>query len=742
MKKTTDTKVKRSLLLKIAGISSVSLVIAISILAVMAVHTVQTSSRETAIIMGTNKLKGDIVSFGNMLAQAHGKIHLANKELIDEYGKSIKYDYNIVDEASRSLGVHATIFIKDNEDYRRITTSIIDGSGNRVIDTFLGAGSAAYQPIQSGKDYFGTAKILGKNYLTAYRPMFSNSAEVIGILFIGIEMSSIEEYITEARNKTILSIIIGAVIILLSSILINIVSCRIFLLKPIRSLMNMLKHLSEGDLTHNIKEKGQDEIMELARSFNDTLKSMRSLVGAIKNKISALTNTGYELSENMSKTSKSVDAISTHFEEIKTLEKRQQKGSGEVNKALKDIRDSIEVQNKLIDEQTDSVNVSSSAIEEMTANIHSVGQTLAENKNRVETLIEASEHGRTALNTVAATIQEIAQDSEGLLEINSVMNTIASQTNLLSMNAAIEAAHAGEAGKGFAVVANEIRKLAESSALQSKTTATMLKKVKASIDSITKSSDEVLTRFGAIDMGVKTVSEHEMNIRNAMEEQEAGSRQILDSVSRLKEITISVQKGSEDMSRSGSDLIRETDNFIKISNESLNSMNEMVNGALKEIKKAVVNVDEMNMENNKNFEDLRLETKKFNTTTGSEKKKILAIDDDRTHLEMTKGFLEEIYEVTTVKSCKDALTLLYQGLAPNLILLDLMMPEIDGFDTYERIKGLSNLNHVPIAIFSSSNDTVDKNRAKELGVADFIRKPCKKSELLERVEKILAQAKA
>ena len=511
------------------------------------------------------------------------------------------------------------------------------------------------------------------------------------------------------------------------------------IVKPIIGVTQTLKDISEGegDLTKSIPEKGNDEITDLAIYFNKTLKSIRSLVGAIKNKVNALTNTGYELSVNMTKTSEAVDDISTNFENIKGLETKQQNGSIAVNKSLENIKSSIDIQEKLIDNQTESVNTSSSAIEEMTANIHSVGKTLVENKKHVETLSEASEYGRTALHEVVQAIQEISRDSEGLLEINSLMNNIASQTNLLSMNAAIEAAHAGETGKGFAVVADEIRKLAESSGQQSKTTATMLKKIKTSIDSITKSSDEVLSRFGAIDTGVKTVYEHELNIRNAMEEQEVGGRQILDSVARLKEITVSVQKGSGDMSLSGNNLVKETDEFIKLSNQALTKMNEVVNGALKEIKAAVNHVTEMSSENNKNFEDLKNETEKFKISTGTEKIKILAIDDDVTHLQMTKSFLADTYDVTTAKSCGDALKLLYQGLDPKFILLDLMMPEIDGWGTYERIKGLSNLHHVPIAIFTSSENPADQNRAKEMGAVDFIKKPCKKSELLEKIKKII-----
>jgi methyl-accepting chemotaxis protein/CheY-like chemotaxis protein len=408
-----------------------------------------------------------------------------------------------------------------------------------------------------------------------------------------------------------------------------------------------------------------------------------------------------------------------------------------VNLALEKIRSNIDRQEKLIEEQTDSVNTSSSAIEEMTANIHSVSQTLVENSRNVESLTQASELGRTAVQAVAQEIQEIAKDSEGLLEINLVMNKIASQTNLLAMNAAIEAAHAGEVGKGFMVVADEVRKLAESSSQQSKTTSAMLKKIKASIDNITKSSDEVLERFGAIDSGVKTVSTHEQNIRNAMEEQEAGGKQILDSIGRLKEITDSVQKGSEDMSKSGGDLIRETDEFIKVSNEAMTGMSDIVNGALGEIKTAVTHVTEMSEENNNNFVSLKIETEKFKTVTGQEKKKVLAVDDDEIQLEMIDTFLKENYDIITVKSCEEALKFLYQGLDPAYILLDLMMPEADGWVTYTRIKGISDLHNVPIAFLTVSSDQADIKRAKEMGAVDYIKKPTSKDELLGRLKKVL-----
>jgi methyl-accepting chemotaxis protein len=703
---------------------------------------VETSSRETAVLMGGNKLSSDFLHFNERISREYGQLRLIDGDLVGENDNALKYQYELIDKLSSDLNIVATVFIRENNDYRRISTSIVDSAGKRAVDTFLGTGSAAYPSIQVGKSYTGQAVILGRNFLAEYHPIFApNGRDVIGILFIGIEMTAIDAVISHNSAQQIIFIVIIAIVTLLALIGINILSFTFILLRPIKAVTGMLKELSEGegDLTKRLTVTSRDEIGDLALYFNKTLENIKNLVGVIKYKVHALTNTGHELSVNMGKTSTAVDNIEANFEGIKTMEAKQREESVEVNKALNKINTSIDQQDKLIDEQTESVNTSSSAIEEMTANVHSVSQTLIENSKNVDALKEASERGRTALVTVAQEIQEIAKDSEGLLEINSVMNNIAAQTNLLSMNAAIEAAHAGDSGRGFAVVADEIRKLAESSSKQSKTTAGMLKKIKASIDNITKSSNEVLDRFSAIDSGVKTVSRHESNIRSAMEEQEAGGKQILDAIARLREITVSVQKGSDDMSKSGGDLLRETDEFIKISNEAMNGMNEIVNGAMKEIKTAVTHVTEMSDENNRNFEDLKSETTKFKTTTGEEKQIVLVIDDDEVHLEITSAFLNEDYDVTTAKSCEKALKLLYQGLAPSIILLDLMMPDADGWQTFERVHGISKLHKVPIAIFSSSDDQSDRNHAKQMGAADYIKKPATQDELLQRIRKILGK---
>jgi len=253
---------------------------------------------------------------------------------------------------------------------------------------------------------------------------------------------------------------------------------------------------------------------------------------------------------------------------------------------------------------------SSSAIEEMLANIQSVTQTLVKNVKNVKELTDSAEVGRSGLQDVAADIQEISRESEGLLEINSVMENIASQTNLLSMNAAIEAAHAGEAGKGFAVVADEIRKLAENSSEQSKTISTVLKKIKESIDKIIHSTENVLSKFEAIDSGVRIVAEQEESIRNAMEEQGEGSKQVLEAIGQVNEITQQVKDGSGEMLEGSKEIIHEGKNLEMVTQEITGGMNEMSIGA-DQINIAVNEVNGISVKNKESIDALVAEVSRF-----------------------------------------------------------------------------------------------------------------------------------
>jgi len=378
------------------------------------------------------------------------------------------------------------------------------------------------------------------------------------------------------------------------------------------SVIAQLENLSseQKDLTKRISICSVDELGTIAGMVNAFCKHLGLGILNIRNETDTLSDIGNSLSSNMNDTAAAVNEITANVQSIKSLILSQSAGVSETHATMEQLVVNINKLNNHVENQSGDISQVSSSIEEMIANIDSVTGTLVSNAGNVKTLQDASEVGRAGLQEVASDIQEIARESEGILEINSVMANIASQTNLLSMNAAIEAAHAGETGKGFAVVADEIRKLAESSGEQSKTIGTVLKKIKGSIDKIKHSTENVLNKFEAIDSSVRTVAQQEENIRNAMEEQGTGSKQILEGIGRLNEITRQVKDGSNEMHEGAKEVIRESENLEKATAEISSGMNEMATGA-EHINSAVNHVNEISGRNREAIDVVIREVSQF-----------------------------------------------------------------------------------------------------------------------------------
>jgi len=468
---------------------------------------------------------------------------------------------------------------------------------------------AANQAVLDGKDFqcSSFSQVLQTNVRVVIKPFQIGNSDVTWSVMI----ASAESYILKEVNEmTRFAIILGAVAVVAAVVVVYFTLNSTT--KPIVKVADTLKDISEGegDLTRSISVSSKDEIGDLALYFNHTLEKIKKLIIVIKNEAGGLKTIGDDLASNMTETAAATNEITANIQGIKGRVISQSASVTETNATMEQVVANINKLNGHVETQSNNISQASSAIEEMVANINSVTNTLINNAANVKVLKEASEVGRGGLQEVATDIQEIARESEGLLEINAVMENIASQTNLLSMNAAIEAAHAGEAGKGFAVVADEIRKLAESSSEQSKTIGTVLKKIAESIKKITSSTEDVLTKFEAIDSGVNTVADQEEIIRNAMEEQAEGSKQLLQSAGSLKETTQQVKTGSEEMLEGSKEVMNESRNLEKVTQEITGGMNEMAIGA-DQVNLAVNHVNEISAKNREGINNLMKEVSRF-----------------------------------------------------------------------------------------------------------------------------------
>jgi methyl-accepting chemotaxis protein len=507
------------------------------------------------------------------------------------------------EEISAMMVYTNTGFIIGHVAPERVGSKLLD------VETFGDQINAADKAVKEGKEhsfsYYST--VVNSNIELVMVPFQIGNSDTTWTVAVG----SSESYILAPVDRmTIFTIILAVAATALAAAIVYFALHK--MTKPIVRVAENLKDIAhgEGDLTRHIDINTKDEVGDLAHYFNQTLEKIRNLVITIKGESENLHDIGNDLASNMTQTAAAINQITANIRSVKERVINQSASVTETNATMEQITVNIDKMNDHVESQVASVSESSSAIEEMLANIQSVTHTLAKNAENVAGLTEASEVGRSGLQEVAANIQEIERESKGLLEINTVMENIASQTNLLSMNAAIEAAHAGEAGKGFAVVADEIRKLAENSGEQSKVIASVLKKMAESINKISASTETVLKNFEMIDRSVKIVAEQEANIQNAMEEQGQGSKQILDAVSEMHTLTQQVKDESSEMLEGAREVIAESSNLEQMTQEISGGMNEMASGS-EQINAAVTQVNEISRKNRDTIELLIEEVSRF-----------------------------------------------------------------------------------------------------------------------------------
>ena len=443
----------------------------------------------------------------------------------------------------------------------------------------------------------------GTAYISSFATMETTDWSVI-------IRAPVNEFMGTINSLRLSMYVIGAIILLTALIIVFFVART--MVKPVQTVVSALQNIAqgEGDLTVRLPVHGNDEVTDLSEYFNETIAKIGASIRQVGVNSNTMEEIGNELASNMTETASAVNEISANIDGVKQQAMTQAASVTETAATVEEIVRTIKQLNNSIETQAASVAQSSSSVEEMVANIASIGQTLGKTDDVIRSLTTATGDGKATLVTSNTVTQKIAEESGSLMEASSVIQHIASQTNLLAMNAAIEAAHAGEAGKGFAVVADEIRKLAEESSTQGKTITATLKTLSGEIETLSASSKTVEEKFNAIFNLAEQVKEMSARLTEAMREQENGSREVLTAIKSINSVTIEVQAGSEEMLKGGEGVAEEMQKLDSLTRVITESMNEMASGAV-QINNAVQEVSEITQKNKRSIESLAEEVSKF-----------------------------------------------------------------------------------------------------------------------------------
>ena len=403
---------------------------------------------------------------------------------------------------------------------------------------------------------------------------------------------------------------LGLLILVIISVSGFVVFLNTAVIGPIVKTSKIFSFIGQGDFTKEMQVRSSNEIGRMAVDFNATLGNVRNLILTIKNNAAVLSDVGQNLSVNMTETASAVHEISTNIEGIKKQMLSHSSSVVAVGSSLQNMMRTIEKLDMQAENQTSIVGSSSSEVEQMIFSIRTVTGVIEKNLTVLEELDTAAEEGKKIIAETVDLSKSVDSSSEVLLDTTAVIQNIAAQTNLLAMNAAIEAAHAGEAGKGFAVVAGEIRNLAEESSSQGKNITAILKELKIKIGQVSEFALAIERQFDNIFDLVEKTKNREHEVIAAMREQNEGSEQVIKAMSEIGNMAHLVQGDSHQMLKGSNLIAEEVQRLAVMSDHIADNMNEMASGAV-QIDTAVHEVSGVSQKNKQCVAELVKEVEKF-----------------------------------------------------------------------------------------------------------------------------------
>ena len=464
--------------------------------------------------------------------------------------------------------------------------------------------SAIGNDMINGVENIRTFTKQGEKYFMVYSPIPHSPQWTLGIIIPAAYANRLTGMVIKNLMPYLIALMLFIIVITL------LIPAKIS--QTLKQTSGMLREIAQGDgdLTVSLPVQGNDEMTDIADYFNQTIQKIAHAVQSVGNSTVVMKGVGQDLAQNMDKSVTAVAHIVAAIEEVRAQSAQQYTRVNETSAAIEEITGAIHTLDADIKKQSAEISDAAASIDQMAEHSKSVTETVGKNKAFIEQLAAKSTQTRSSAAGIARVTQEMSTESESLLEASDVIQHIAAQTNLLAMNAAIEAAHAGEAGKGFAVVADEIRKLSEDSAMQGKNITAALKNLKQKIDTIAVDSVAVEHIFEEAFALTDTVMQKQDAIMQAMTAQNTNSARMLQNIRTIKAITAEVSEGSTDMMHLSSKAADVLASLSEITNTIDAAMNQM-NANAGEITTAMHEVNSISLRNKDTIELLAQEVSKF-----------------------------------------------------------------------------------------------------------------------------------
>ena len=430
-------------------------------------------------------------------------------------GRALNGDFAVADRFTAQTGVRATVFARQGEDFVRIATSVRKQDGERAVGTLLDRSHPAYRQLLAGQPYAGYATVFGRQNMTRYDPVRNATGEVVGVLYVGLDVSEIPSLGMAGRlalwvlgGQYLLWTLAWLALPALPATWVAFGVCQPLLLAalvhglvqrtistPVAQGRSAAQRLAAGDLTTQMHVAQRDEVGQMLQAINGIGVGLAGLVGNVRRGAEGLRLSTREIADGNN-----------------DLATRTEQQAGEVN-------------------------TTASALEQLTA---TVAQN-AEHARRVNGLMgavaQASGESGAAVERVVTTMAEIRDGAHRIRDIIGIIDSIAFQTNILALNAAVEAARAGEQGRGFAVVASEVRGLATRSAAAAREIRGLISTSVDRVDAGGGLVQAARTSMQGIAQSIGEVTRLIEGIATASGQQSHGIEDIHHSVGRIEQMT-------------------------------------------------------------------------------------------------------------------------------------------------------------------------------------------------------------